>query len=89
MPRDSATPTRRLVLPLKQQHTSMNLSNPYSLTFFLVLAATIAVGALETWGALVQDHGFDPMLTLSMSLVLIPLYVMKKRSDQSNESSSC
>lgn len=81
MQRDSA--------PLTQQYTSMNLSNPYSFTFFLVLLATIAVGALETWGALVQDYGFDPLLTLSMSVMLIPLYIMKKRSDQSNETSTC
>jgi len=70
----------------------MNLSNPYSFTFFLILLATIAVGALEAWGALVQDHGFDPLLTLSMSLMLIPLYILRKRSGQSNEissSSSC
>jgi hypothetical protein len=66
----------------------MNLSNPYSFTFFLVLAATIAVGGLETWGALVQDHEFDPLVTLSMSLLLIPLYIMKRRSDQSKETSS-
>lgn len=66
----------------------MNLSNPYSFTFFLVLLATIAVGALGTWGVLVQDQGFDPLLTLSMSLMLIPLYIMKKQSDQSTETSS-
>jgi hypothetical protein len=67
----------------------MNLHNPYSLTFSLVFAATIAVGTLETWGALVQERGFDPLLALSMSLMLIPLYILKKRSDQSNEASSC
>jgi hypothetical protein len=66
----------------------MKWTNPYSFTFFLVLAATIAVGGLETWGALVQDHEFDPLLTLSGSLMLIPLYIMKRRSEQSKEASS-
>ena len=67
----------------------MNSLNPYSFTFYLVLAATVVVGALEAWGALVQGHGFDPSLTLSMSVMLIPLYVMKNRADQSSDSSSC
>jgi len=67
----------------------MNSLNPYSFTFYLVLAATVAVGALEASNAFVLGNGFDPSLTLSMSLLLIPLYVLKNRADQSNESSSC
>jgi len=67
----------------------MHFLNPYSFTFYLTLAATVVAGALEAWGALVQGHGFDPSLTLSMSVMLMPFYVMKKRADQSNESSSC
>jgi hypothetical protein len=67
----------------------MNSLNLYSFTFYLVLAVTVGVGALEAWGALVQDHGFDPLLTLSMSLMLIPLYFLKNRADQSNKASSC
>jgi hypothetical protein len=67
----------------------MNWTNPYSFTFFLVVAATAVVGVLEAWGAFVHNNGFDPLLTLVMSLMLIPLYIMKQRSDQSNASSSC
>lgn len=67
----------------------MNEINPYRVAFFLVLAATVAVGALEFWSAFFHNGVFDPLLTLVMSLMLIPLHIMKKRSDQSNEASSC
>lgn len=67
----------------------MSLPTPYTLAFYVVLAATVVVGALEAWGAFVQDHGFDPLLTVSLSLMLIPLYVAKNRADPCNESSTC
>ena len=67
----------------------MNQITPYSIAFYLVLAATVAVGALEASNAFVSGSGFDPSLTLSISLLLIPFYIAKKRADQSNESSSC
>jgi len=67
----------------------MSWPNPYSFTFFLVLAATVVVGALEVSDALVRGGELDPLLTLSMSVMLIPLYIAKNRAGQSNESSSC
>ena len=79
----------REVHTFRNEFSSMNWTNPYSFTFFLVVAATVVVGVLEAWGAFVHNNGFDPLLTLVMSLMLIPLYIMKQRSHQSNASSSC
>ena len=67
----------------------MNWLNPYSFTFYLVLAATVVVGALEASNVFVKGNEFDPLLTLFMSLMLIPLYIAKNRADRSKESSAC
>lgn len=67
----------------------MNRTDPSSVAFFLVLAATVVVGILEAWSAFVQNDGFNSLLVLPMVLMLIPLYIAKNRADQSNESSSC
>jgi len=67
----------------------MNSLNPYSFAFYLILAAMVVVGALEASGALIQGHEFDSSSMLLVSVMLIPFYVMKKRTDQSNESFSC
>jgi hypothetical protein len=66
----------------------MRRINPYRFAFFLVVAATLAVGALEAWGAIVDSHEFDPRLVLGLALILIPLYVMKRRSEKANRDSS-
>ena len=67
----------------------MNGLNPYSFTFYLILAATVVIGALEASNVLVHGKEFDPLLPLSASLMLIPFYIAKNRADQVNESSSC